>query len=211
MLWVSWAGKNTIISKLTQNFPGLLVQCLSYKTRDFRMDNGKMEKEWVDYCKTTTEEFEYWIKQGKYLEYNKYEDKKAPEGFSYYGTWKDEVMELLKSTHVIKELDVNGYKMLLEQTLDFPYFAFFLDTSDANIRIRIEQRETEDNENNRLILNKVINTRINTAQKERKIFNELMKNHPNHNIHFVDANQDVDGVYKDVTSIIKEYIPAMSL
>jgi thymidylate kinase len=117
-------------------------------------------------------------------------------------------MELLKRTHVIKELDVNGYKMLLEQTLDFPYFGFFLDAGNMDIIRRMKLRGTK---NNGLILSGVINTRVNTAKEERRIFNELRKSHPNHNIHFVDANQDVDGVYKQVTSIIKQRIPAMSL
>jgi len=172
------------------------------------MDNDEMGKEWVDYYKKTTEEFEEWIKQGKYLEYNEYDDKKAPKGFSYYGTWKDEIMRLLKGAHVIKELDVNGYKMLLEKTLDFPYFGLFLNASDEVIRRRMLIRGTK---NNGLILSRDINTKVDIAKEERRIFNELKEKYKNHNIHLVDANQDVDGVYKDVTSIIKEHIPAMSL
>ncbi|RMD46279.1 MAG: guanylate kinase, partial [Aquificota bacterium] len=94
-------GKTTIVSLLLKEIPDLarVITCTTRKPREGEI-NGK------DYIFLSKEEFEKWIKEGKFLEY-------ALVHENYYGTPKEEVEKLLNNgKDVILVIDVQGMKQI---------------------------------------------------------------------------------------------------
>ena len=94
----SGVGKGTICEKLIKDLNAWYS--VSMTTRGIR----EGEVDGVNYYFVTKEEFKKRIEEGKFLEYNIYND-------NYYGTPKDKVLEKLEEgINVFSEIDVNGAK-----------------------------------------------------------------------------------------------------
>ena len=115
---------------------------------------NKGEIEGVSYYFISEEEFLTRVKNGDFLEYNKYGTGK------YYGTPKEVALNKLNDGYdVILEIDVNGY---LEVKKNYPdcIGVFITAPSLDNLRSRLISRGTETMD--------VIEQRIATAQEELK-------------------------------------------
>ena len=94
----SGVGKGTICNVLLKELNAWFS--VSMTTRGIR----EGEVDGVNYYFVTKEEFKKRIEEGKFLEYNIYND-------NYYGTPKDKVLEKLEEgINVFSEIDVNGAK-----------------------------------------------------------------------------------------------------
>jgi len=133
-MWISGAGKWTLISNLKKlnlenfHFP------LSYKSRPIRHH----ETNGVDAFFITKEEFEKWIENHEFLEYAIVHWK------DYYGTKYEDVLEngIEKWLNVVKELDYHGLKRLLKEKPELrPHFTtVFLDIPVDKLEERINKR-----------------------------------------------------------------------
>lgn len=95
MMWVRWAGKNTQIRSLLEQYSQYFGQALSCKTRDFRIG----ECEWVDYYKVDLSIFANSDVEIIFLETNGHFGNR-------YGTRNDDVLKvLLKQKDCLKELE----------------------------------------------------------------------------------------------------------
>lgn len=202
VMGVPWWGKNTMIEKLTEDFPHLFTQVLSDKTRDFRSNNGIVEQEWVDYYKQSLESFIWWVSNNEYIEWNDYKDNNGTILW-YYGTRKQLLLDTLKGSHVIKELDPNGYKKLIAQNLDFPYFGFYIDATNTILRMRMIARGTK---KNNIILSNTLNQRVSLVEQEREIAYSLSQN-PSNQFHLIDGNGTIEDTYSKVKTVVGAYIP----
>ena len=133
IMWVSWAGKWTLISSLKKTKLDLHIP-LSYKSRKAR----EFEVDWVDSFFISKDEFEQSIKDNEFLEYA------IVHGSDYYGTKFMDVIEngveLWKK--VIKELDIHWLKRLMKQHPEFSskYSTIFLNIPLDKLRERIAGR-----------------------------------------------------------------------
>jgi len=127
----SGVGKGTIISKIKNEFPGIIFP-VSSTTRAKRPD----EVEGRVYNYLTREEFEQGIKQDKFFEYA------VVHGKDYYGTPKKPILEALNRGEVLlREVDMQGVKSF-EKTLDKTnYVSIFLKPDNLEVLLsRIERR-----------------------------------------------------------------------
>ena len=106
----SGAGKGTVVKELLKIYEenkDKVYLSISATTRDIR----EGEVDGVSYYFIKEEEFLSKIKEGDFLEYNQYGTGK------YYGTLKSKVLEHLKTGDVILEIDINGYKQVMNLRL----------------------------------------------------------------------------------------------
>lgn len=142
----SGAGKGTLISCLTQRFPGIWVS-VSATTRTPRPG----EVDGVDYYFLTEEEFEQTIADDGFLEYALVHGK-------HYGTLKRSVDEhISRGEQVILEIDVQGARQV-KQSMPDAHFIFIEPPSIEELERRLRGRNTETEEQ--------INKRLDTALLE---------------------------------------------
>jgi len=133
IMWVSWAGKGTLINNLKKEKLDLYIP-LSYKTRPKR----EFEKDWVDAYFISRQDFEKAIENNEFLEYAIVHWKE------YYWTKYDDVIkngiDLWKI--VIKEIDILGLKKLIKQKPELRpfYTTIFLNIPVEKLRERIQKR-----------------------------------------------------------------------
>jgi len=138
----SGSGKTTL-HKMLLDSPALkrkLVKSISVTTRSTRSG----EKQGRDYLFVTPKKFQYKIKAGHFLEWQKVFD-------NYYGTPKKNVRDLLKAgKHVLLCIDVKGAKVV--QKLCPDAVTIFIKTpSIAILKKRLERRaDTHDSKELRL-------------------------------------------------------------
>lgn len=152
----SGVGKGTLIKMLQDKYQELdkkIYLSVSCTTRAPR----EGEVEGVAYYFITEEEFLERVKNGDFLEYNKYGTGK------YYGTPKSTALNKLADGYdVILEIDVNGYRQVKGNFPDC-IGVFITAPSLDNLRSRLINRGTETMD--------VIEQRIETAKEELKYIN----------------------------------------
>lgn len=127
----SGAGKGTVCKALLEKDPKLVVS-VSKTTRQPRCG----EKNGVNYCFVTEEEFKAAIAQQDFLEYACVYDH-------YYGTPRVAVEEKLAAgNNVILEIDPQGAQKVMKSYPD-GVFIFLLPPSGTELRKRIINRGTE--------------------------------------------------------------------
>ncbi len=147
----SGAGKGTVVKELLNIYEKKqepLYLSVSATTRSPR--EGEIDG--VNYYFITEEEFEQKILENDFLEYNKYGTGK------YYGTLKSQVFTYLnKGYDVILEIDINGYKQIINNYKD-AIGIFIMPPSLEVLEQRLRDRKTETEEN--------IQKRLKTAREE---------------------------------------------
>ena len=147
----SGAGKGTVVKELLniykENNQNVYLS-VSNTTREIR--EGEIDG--VNYDFVSLEEFQKKIANHEFLEYNQYGTGK------YYGTLKKRVLEYLaKGYDVILEIDINGYKQVLENMKE-AIGIFIMPPSIEALESRLIKRNTETKEQ--------INKRLETAKIE---------------------------------------------
>lgn len=178
---VSGAGKTTMMDALLSHFPQT-EKILSVTTRAPR--NG--EKNGDQYHFVSSEEFEQWKLEKRFLEYafvhNSY----------YYGTrldWLEESLE--KWYYPIKNIDPLGMEMVQhEGQIDDKYMCIFMDISDELMVKRIYERQPN-------ISDEELQKRLASAQHERIIAQKLP-----HCI-LVDASPEREAVFANLVNILE--------
>lgn len=154
--WVSWSWKWTVVNALLQTnkfkyFP-------SYVTRDAR----PWEISWERYIFISNEEFKKSLAKKEFLEYNLVHNQNK-----YYGT-KNDIIEWLKWDQTpIKEVDMIWLQKIVEWwKLKNKFISIFLDVSEKTMIERIHKRWAP-------ISDEELNKRLMSAQKEKKIANQI--------------------------------------
>lgn len=170
----SGVGKGTICNVLLKELNAWYS--VSMTTRGIR--EGEIEG--VNYYFISKEEFKRRIEEGKFLEYNIYND-------NYYGTPKDTVLEKLeKGTDVILEIEVNGARNIKNIFPD-ALLIYIAPPSMEVLKERLLSRGTED---------------INTIEKRLRIAEEELKQVDFYD--YVIVNDDLDEAITRVKQIILE-------
>lgn len=183
IMWVSWAGKWTLISHIKNlNFENLYIP-LSYKTRSIREN----EQNGVDAWFISREDFFAWVQAWEFLEYALVHD------LDYYGTKYKDVFEngIDKWKIVIKELDIIWLEELRKNKpeLDDKYTTIFLNIPEEILKKRIEQRGA-------FMSNEELGKRLNSAVIEEEKAKILCN-------YMIDATQSPEQVLQQVIDIIK--------
>ncbi|MFS0672380.1 guanylate kinase [Ornithinibacillus sp. 179-J 7C1 HS] len=170
----SGVGKGTVRKEVFKRKTELRYS-ISMTTREKRPG----EVDGVDYFYKTNEEFEKLIEQGKLLEYAKFVN-------NYYGTPKDYVLETLEKGHdVFLEIEVQG-AMQVKKNFPEGVFIFLFPPSLEELKNRIINRGTENEE---VILNRL---------KEARNEIEMMDAYD-----YVVVNDDVEKAVDKIQSIIQ--------
>lgn len=127
----SGVGKGTIIQEIIKHHPGFVLS-ISHCSRAPRSG----EKNGIDYCFVSREEFKEMILKEKFLEY-------AEVHGNYYGTAAEKIEELIKSgKNVIFEVDVQG-GISLKKILPEVTTIFIRPPNTAELVNRINKRGSE--------------------------------------------------------------------
>ncbi|MCD6309273.1 MAG: guanylate kinase [Candidatus Eremiobacteraeota bacterium] len=179
ILWVtsgpSGAGKSTLLAEVLDRNPDILFS-ISATTRKPRPG----EKDGVNYYFVSHEKFEKMIEEKAFLEWARVHD-------NYYGTPVGPVEEHLASGHsVILDIDVQGALQVKAVNHPDAVFVFIAPPSLAELRRRLEERKTEDEDK--------INGRLKTAEWELSRIHEY---------EYVVINDDLVTAVGDFLSIIR--------
>ena len=149
----SGAGKGTVVKELLNIYKEnndkiyLSVSATTRAPREGEVDG-------VNYYFISERKFLNKIKKNDFLEYNKYGTGK------YYGTLKSKVLKYLdKGYDVILEIDINGYKQVINNYKD-AVGIFIMTPSIEELEERLRNRKTETEEQ--------IEQRLKTAREEIK-------------------------------------------
>lgn len=169
----SGSGKGTIVEKLLENNDYELS--ISATTRKPR----KYEQEGVHYFFKSKEEFDEMIRNEMFLEW-------ACFCGNYYGTPKKYAEELIeRGKNVILEIEVQG-ALKVKKIYDEAVLIFILPPSMDELRHRLRQRGTEDEE--------TISKRINRALEELDLIEYY---------DYVVMNNDIEKAKKDIEMIVE--------
>lgn len=170
----SGAGKGTLISLLTQRFPGIWVS-VSATTRDPRPG----EKDGADYHFLSEEEFERILEDGGFLEHALVHGK-------HYGTLKKYVDEhIARGEQVILEVDVQGARQV-KNIMPDAHYIFIEPPSLEELEHRLRGRNTETEEQ--------IKKRLDTASLELSAKME-------YDVQLV--NEDIEDAYAQLEAYIE--------
>ncbi|MCI5997591.1 MAG: guanylate kinase [Peptoniphilaceae bacterium] len=170
----SGVGKGTVCEALLKENLDIKYS-ISATTRKKRPteENGK------NYFFYSIEEFEKMVEEGKMLEYAKVHG-------NYYGTPKDFVLKSIENGEVvILEIDVQGALQVKKNYPDAS-FVFLLPPDFQELRNRIVNRATEDEE--------TINLRMKNAENEVKFINEY---------DYAVVNEEVKDTVEKIKAIIQ--------
>ena len=163
----SGAGKGSVVKELLKIYKennDKVHLSVSATTRSPR--EGEIDK--INYYFIKEEDFLNKIDNHEFLEYNKYGTGK------YYGTLKSHVFEYLDNGYdVILEIDINGYKQVIENYPD-AVGIFIMPPSLKVLEERLRNRGTETEEQ--------IKKRLKTARdeiKNNKIYSNIIINEDN--------------------------------
>lgn len=184
IMWVSWAGKGTLISSIKKWHTENIHIPLSYKTRPIREN----EQNWVDAWFISREDFFAWVQSWEFLEYALVHD------LDYYGTKYQDVFEngVDQWKIVIKEIDIIWLEELRQNKpeLDEKYTTIFLNIPEDILKKRIEQRGA-------FMSNEELQKRLNSALIEEQKAREICD-------YIIDATQSPEQVFTEVMQIIKK-------
>jgi guanylate kinase len=155
----SGAGKTTIIKRLLEKYENLAVS-VSATTRAMR----KNEIDGVDYYFLKREEFERYIKEDKFLEYEAVHN-------DYYGTLKEKVQQLVDAGKtVLFDIDVNGALNIKEKYPETELIFIKPPSIDILVeRLHKRKSETEETLKKRL-------QRIDYEYSKAELFNYIVIN-----------------------------------
>jgi len=181
-MWVSWAGKGTLINNLKKQKLDLHIP-LSYKSRTKR----DFEEHGVDSYFISVSEFKKSINSWEFLEYA------IVHWVDYYGTKYDDVIlnGIEKWKIVIKELDIIWLTKLKQSKPEFinDYTTIFLNIPVEKLKERIKYRWDK-------ITQEQLENRIQSAIKEEQEARELCN-------YIIDATQTEQEVLQEVLWVIK--------
>ncbi len=184
IMWVSWAGKGTLITAIKELKIENIHIPLSYKTRPIREN----EKNGVDAWFISREDFFAWVQSGVFLEYALVHE------LDYYGTKYEDVFQngVEKWKIVIKELDIIWLEELRKNKpeLDEKYTTIFLNIPENILKKRIEQRGV-------FMSNEELQKRIGSALMEEQKAKEMCD-------YIIDATKSPQEVLFEVMQIIKK-------
>ena len=170
----SGAGKTTIIKHLLEKYDNLSVS-VSATTRAMR----KGEVEGIDYYFLKREQFEKYIKDDKFLEYEKVHS-------DYYGTLKEKVQQLVDSGKtVLFDIDVNG-ALNIKKNYPETELIFIKPPSIAILIERLKKRKSETEESLKKRLQ-----RIDYEYSKAELFDYIV------------INDDLDKAVSEVEAIIR--------
>ena len=133
----SGAGKTTLVRHLVSLMPDKLMFSVSATTRSKRQH----ERNNIDYCFITKEEFKQRVIDGDFLEWQEVYDG------NYYGTLKSEIDRILQQgKNVIFDVDVEGATNIKHFYGDKALTVFVQPPSVEALRNRLIGRNTETNE-----------------------------------------------------------------
>lgn len=182
-MWVSWAGKNTILHLLSKNNPDFR-EVISYKTRQLR----PWEVHWVDFHSMTKEEFEKDIKNNSFLEH-----AHVYWWSDYYGTKRDDIINWLSQWYtLIKEIDMQWIQQIAQNDNElFTHsLRIFLDLPDEIMIRRITSRAP--------ISDQDLHRRLSTAVEERTLAKQYCTT-------ILPATWSIEEVYRLVYEYIKSF------
>lgn len=172
----SGTGKTTVISKVVQGVPNLVLS-VSTTTRSPRPG----EKEGVDYHFVNEDSFNTMIKRGEFVEW-------ASVHGHLYGTSKQVVNGLIKDgKHVLLDIDVQGAEKF-KKTYPFSVTIFILPPSFDDLAKRLSKRGTEPKEE--------IEKRVKDAEEEYK---------RRHEYDYQVVNENIDEAASELIEIINYY------
>ena len=152
----SGAGKSTVINHMLSNY-GNILPPIFLSVSDTTRAPRPGEIDGVSYNFITREQFEYNIKNNRYLEWAEYTD-------NHYGTPKDPVEQYGNSHIILLELEVQGARQVKEALPD-TIFVFLLPSDLAKMEQRLRKRDTETEES--------IQKRMNAARLELASLDEF--------------------------------------
>jgi guanylate kinase len=130
------SGKTTLVKHLLQVIPRL---SFSVSATNRKMRSG--ETDGKDYYFLSTETFQSYIREDKFLEWEEVYSKQ------YYGTLRSEVERLRTAgQHIIFDIDVKGALSLKQQFAQDALAVFVMPPSLDILIERLKQRATEDEE-----------------------------------------------------------------
>lgn len=180
LMWVSWAGKNTILRLLAQRHDNY-TEIISYKSRPLR----PWEIDGKDYHYMSEEDFEKAIHEWIFLEYAKVHNT------YYYGTKKSDILDGLAAGKILlKEIDMQWVKHLSDIQPDIyaSSLRIFMDLDEETMIQRITSRAP--------ISPDELQKRLQSAAVERELAHTYAT-------HIVSAKGSIEEVYERVEQIIK--------
>lgn len=169
----SGVGKGTVCDFLLKD-----VSDINYSISATTRKKRPLEEHGKNYFFCSVDEFEEMISKGELIEYAKVHG-------NYYGTPKDFVIDSIKNGKVvILEIDVQG-AMQVKNNYPNATFIFILPPDINELRNRIENRSTEDEE--------TINLRMKNAKEEMEYSSEY---------DYVVINNVVEETVKEIKNII---------
>ncbi len=183
ILWVSGAGKWTLIQNIKNlNISGIHIP-LSYKTRAMRKTEINGKDAWF----VSRAEFFSGVQNWEFLEYALVHD------LDYYGTKYEDVIEhgIFQGKIVIKELDILWLQDLRKSNpeLDESYTTIFLNIPESTLKERIAQRWA-------FMSDEELEKRLKSAIFEEQHARSLCD-------YMIDATQSPEKVLEEVLKIIK--------
>jgi guanylate kinase len=183
-MWVSGAGKNTILHLLSKNDPEY-KEVISYKTRLLR----PWETHWLDFHSMTRESFEQDIKAWLFLEHAQV------YGWSdYYGTKRSDIIDgLLQWRILIKEIDMQWIQQIAANDHLFytQSLRIFLDLPEEVMIRRITSRAP--------ISDEELHRRLSTAVEERRLAKQFATK-------IISAAWSIEEVYNAVNQYIISFL-----
>lgn len=127
----SGVGKGTAIKQIKNSDIDLFYP-VSFTTREKRIN----EVEGETYYFINKSEFEEKIQNNEFLEYQ------IVHGTHYYGTDKQSIVDNLKATSVLREIDIAGVQDVLKNNSHLPIVTIFITTNDWDTLVsRINKRQ----------------------------------------------------------------------
>lgn len=134
IMWVSWAGKWTLIENLKKQTEINLDFVRSYVTRPIR----EWEIEWNIYYFISLDDFKKWVKNNEFLEYE------INHKMHYYWTKYNDVVinGIEKWKIIIKEIEVKWLNNIFINNPQLRKYitSIFLDISEEELENRIKKR-----------------------------------------------------------------------
>ncbi len=169
----SGAGKTTLVKKICQEFPAVVVQSVSCTTRKSRPG----EVDGVDYCFIDEKKFKEKLVAGEFLEHARVFDH-------YYGTLKSRVDALVEKGYtVLLVIDVQGAKQLMNSFGCDYLFIVPPSLEELERRIRLREQDTD------VSIKKRLQVAV-EEMKEQYLYDRVI------------VNDDFDRAYQELRSVI---------